>query len=226
MLPAIPPHDVSNHGLTNAVFLGQSCLCDSTLCVALPYLLHLLRTELRVVTSFAVQIAAFAHHIVSVVFMRAQKQMIGANASAHVAAMQDKKIFRYRTASQFIANAVRVLILAVDGKKAVTPVAAYASPQPATISFIHLRPEAVSHRDVAVTRDTAIRTWAVSLFQSLVYLTNTRDEGFAATIAVADFGVRMRAHFGTPNQVSGCQGVGRLQRCDLILFGPIIPRNA
>lgn len=80
-------------------------------------------------------------HVLHVVLMCAEKKMVGANARAHIATVQDKQARRERPVSQFVTDTLRLMVSSVAPKCTVALWELPASPQPAAIRFIHPRPE-------------------------------------------------------------------------------------
>lgn len=239
--PFSTANNTTNLCLRYSVISPQNLLAYAPLVIAATYFNNLCFGQFRAAAFCATSATALTLHIVHIVLTRTKEKVVRSDASAHVAGMANVLVVSYWAMREFVGrargnNGSHCSVFVVSLHVGVAIAAAYAAsrPQPTFVSLYHFRPE--SFRKQLPASDTrtcvaAIRRRLMAPFKCSADIALVGCEMSAANItrAVELFGrvgVKIRTHFGTSNQVSGCHGVGRVQRRGPILFGPIVALNA
>jgi hypothetical protein len=98
---------------------------------------------------WSASLPTFVHHVLGVVFVRAEKQVVRVDAVAHVAPVTDKQAVRDGANKQGIGKSVSRPYLALMVRPSMSSRRS-ASPEPATISLLDLRPEAAIQRGLGL----------------------------------------------------------------------------
>lgn len=142
----------------HSVLLGQRCYSAVLASFKrLAYFQHLVRREFIRVVTLSVEhgrraVASFGEHIVHIVIMRAQKQMVRVNTTTDITSVAYVGAFRYRPNVRKPRSSVRRRVPFVPTSKLNLPIAAAvqaAPPKPASIGFSCFSQKSVDQTDSA-----------------------------------------------------------------------------
>jgi hypothetical protein len=143
--PRMAAIDMGNHALVDAVVASDSALRFLSL-TSTNYFGHIIGRYLGMPILFALRAAAFAPHVLAVVFGRSDKQVVWPHARGIVAVVQAIQALRYGSIGEFVGGTMRELYgspFASTCVDAYAPVAvcAYTScPDPTPVCFLDLGP--------------------------------------------------------------------------------------
>lgn len=149
MLPRVAVHDVGNCHDMNTVFVGKNLVRWMVGSVSGANIKHLLRGQCGVVMVLAgntvrVVFSALSVHVMNVIGLCSQKQMVRTHACRYVAMVANKHALGNRAVVQFprySMGAQRSASTSSGIDNTVAEVASGSRPQPAGISFLDILPE-------------------------------------------------------------------------------------
>jgi hypothetical protein len=236
--PTLAVQNVPEILLRCAVFLGQLSLANAACFIAVARLNNLRVGKPCHAAAFAARISTLTLGVCRILCVRSEEQMVGADTAAisgvtdriePIAVVANLHVVRDRAMSELVREAMGKYLFIADADSSVSLFNERSGPQPTAVSLLNLLPKSLLKRsgfaDVSkrttpsvVADPTAKVRWLSPLRECALGAAGRLLKGFAAPFAAADFGAKIRTHFGTSLQVSRCHEVGRPHRRDLILF--------
>lgn len=205
---------IARCGAEPSTYLGLS----HALCSESANFKHLRFGELGLSSLFATRLSALLHLVLHVVVIRAKKQMVRVDTSAHIAAMTDEHAVRDGAVMDYPREAMGAFFGAVpaaDMNNAI-PMTVATCPQPTAIGLLDMRPETFGKRkQVGASSMTLNKLVRLSLNVALLGVVLDGNVGFLPTTAVAvpvgDFVLRHKNTSCRMTEHALAEGAGRRQ---------------
>ena len=167
MIPDKTPNNCAYGSMVNIIFLCEGVLRYDARCIPLPDFNNLGFGNFRPWRLFTVCMSFLGYHVLNVVSISSQEQVIRAYATGIVAMMTYKHSFRDRPMMHYPGYTVGKYWCASSTSSSYAPISlkvAAACPQPTGISLLNFRPKAIFKRLVCICTSSTAK-FTVSLCQ-------------------------------------------------------------